>query len=275
VPTLLFGKAILWNWRTEERLCTYQAHDAVSVAVKPDGSGMYTGHKDGKVREWTFPGGRGAGAVGSPAGGGGGARKRPNPDELTAADAGAVVVPIEHHAGVPVDCIRILPGVGGGDGNDDGESAASGNHRVATKSMDGAIHVYDAAARRGVGSWRVPGVKAPKPGAEPGALAERLTSFNADPRGEFIAVGNDDGEVMVFDVATGGVVTAVEQERDFKALNAVRAAAVSADCRHVHACFGPGIVWRAEVVPGTEGEEEREGEGGPGTPPGETLVPAV
>ena len=40
----------------------------------------------------------------------------------------------------------------------------------------------------------------------------------------------------------------------------VRAAAVSRDCRRVHAAFGPGVVWRAEVVPGLDDEE------GPGTP---------
>ena len=37
--TLIEGTAILWNWRTEERLCTYAVGDAVSVAVKPDGGG--------------------------------------------------------------------------------------------------------------------------------------------------------------------------------------------------------------------------------------------
>jgi hypothetical protein len=33
----------------------------------------------------------------------------------------------------------------------------------------------------------------------------------------------------------------------------------------VHACFGPGIVWRFEVVP--ELDDEEDGTEGPGTPP--------
>lgn len=213
----------------------------MSVAVKPDGSGMYTGHKDGKVREWTFP------TVAVLSGGDKKAKKRSHADSLNAADAGAVVVPIgeAHHAGVAVDCIRVLPG----------ETPSA--HRLATKSVNGAMAIFDVESRKGLASWTVPGKK--KPSAS--ELMDSLTSFNADPLGEFVAVGNDDGEVMVYDVASGEVVKTMEQDRDFKALNLVRAAAVSADCRHVHACFGPGIVWRMEVVP-----ELEEAEQGPGTP---------
>ena len=242
------GTAIVWNWRTEERLVTYSCGDAITVAVKPDGCGMFTGHKDGKVREWTFPPADDASDASARKTIG---KKRATADSLTAADAGAVVVPIgeAHHAGVAVDCIRVLPG------------DRAGTHRLATKSADGKMQVFDLDAGKGLAAWRVPGVKR----RVSGELMERLTSFNADPAGEFIAVGNDDGEVMVYDVAAGEVVKTIEQDRDFKALNLVRAAAVSADCRHVHACLGPAIVWRMEVVPELQ---ELEGDAdAPGTPP--------
>ena len=85
------------------------------------------------------------------------------------------------------------------------------------------------------------------------------------PSGEFLAVGNGEGEVATYDVATGQVIKIVEADRDFKHLNLVRAAGVSRDCRHVHAAFGPGIVWRFEVVP--ELDDEDDGTEGPGTPP--------
>jgi WD40 repeat protein len=91
VSLALDGTAILWNWRTEERVCTYKVGDAVSVTVKPDGSGMYTGHKDGKVREWTFPAPAAPppGNAKQPVAG----TKRANADVLTAAEAGAVAGP--------------------------------------------------------------------------------------------------------------------------------------------------------------------------------------
>ena len=76
-------------------------------------------------------------------------------------------------------------------------------------------------------------------------------------------MGNAEGELFVYDVATGETVKTVEQDRDFKSLNLVRSAAVSADCRHAHAVFGPGTIWRSEVVPELEGLEED----GPSTPP--------
>ena len=91
-------------------------------------------------------------------------------------------------------------------------------------------------------------------------LRSALSSFGCDPSGEFLAAGNSDGETYVYDVATGAAIKTVKQDRDFKGLNRVRAAAVSRDCRRVHAAFGPGVVWRAEVVPGLDDEE------GPGTP---------
>ena len=275
VSLSLDGTAILWNWRTGERLLTYVVHDAVSVAVKPDGTGMYTGHKDGKVREWTFP---------ADLGNNNNNKKRAQADSLTAEDAGAVVVPIgpAHHAGVAVDCIRILPPAITTSTTEKTETdsdptststSTSSRHRLVTKSVNGAMHVYDAEARVGVSSWKVPGVVKPRAAD----VTDTITSFNADPKGEFIAVGNTDGEVLVYDVVSGEVLKSVEQDRDFKALNLVRASAVSADCRHVLACFGPGIVWRMEVVPELEELVEREGVkegGGPGTPPEGGDAPA-
>ena len=84
-----------------------------------------------------------------------------------------------------------------------------------------------------------------------------------DAKGEFVVAGDADGVVCVFDVASGECVKQIEQDRDFKDKNVVRACGVSPDCRHVHACMGPGIVWRMEHVPELDDEETD----GPGTPP--------
>ena len=111
--------------------------------------------EDGKVREWAFPVADAAAATPSQA------KKAktsnaPKGDALSAAAAGAAVVPVGQHA-CAVDCIRLLPaegaqaagpggaGAGGagpggaaaGGAGQGGEAAGAGGARVVTKSMDG------------------------------------------------------------------------------------------------------------------------------------------
>jgi WD40 repeat protein len=147
------------------------------------------------------------------------------------------------HGKNPVDCVKVAAG------------------KLFSKSVDGTVSVLDLESGKTVTTWKVEDCA--KPGAKD--LLDGLTSFGVDPAGEFLAVGNGEGEVSTYDVSTGQVINTVDQDRDFKHLNLVRAAGVSKDCRHVHACFGPGIVWRFEVVP--ELDDEEDGTEGPGTPP--------
>ena len=244
------GTVTVWNWRTAQVVCAFKAGDAIAVEMPDEGDVVITGHADGDVVVWPVAGEENAEAFerkkkradmrGAMAGTVGNvkalARDETKPAAVTVNLAGA-------HTGVAVDCVRCLPG-----------------DRLATKSVDGVVCVRGArsspASSAAATTWKVPGCAKPKKHE----LRSSLSSFGCDPLGEFLAVGNSDGETFVYDVATGLAIKTVKQDRDFKGLNAVRAAAVSRDCRRVHAAFGPGVVWRAEVVPGLDDEE------GPGTP---------
>ena len=216
------GVAVVWNWRTQAKLGEFNVGDAISLAVKPDGCGVYTGHKGGFVKEWTIPEKLAKSAL----------------SKLAGTALGVVC-----HGKNPVDCVKVTAG------------------KLFSKSVDGTVSVLDLESGKTVTTWKVEDCA--KPGAKD--LLDGLTSFGVDPAGEFLAVGNGEGEVSTYDVSTGQVINTVDQDRDFKHLNLVRAAGVSKDCRHVHACFGPGIVWRFEVVP--ELDDEEDGTEGPGTPP--------
>ena len=237
------GTVTVWNWRTAQVMCVFEAGDAVAVEMPAGGDVVFTGHADGGVLAW--PVNAAASASDVPRRDGAVLGTAGNVKALARHEAAAVAVHLAGaHTGAAGDCVRCLPG-----------------DRLATKSVDGVVCVR--AARSSPASksaatttWRVPGRVTPKKHE----LRSALSSFGCDPAGEFLAAGNSDGETFVYDVATGDLIKAVKQDRDFKGLNAVRAAAVSRDCRRVHAAFGPGVVWRAEVVPGLDDEE------GPGTP---------
>ena len=215
------GNAVVWNWRTQAKLGAFQVGDAIALAVKHDGSGVYTGHKGGFVKAWTLP------------------------ESLDEIPEKGIALGVVCHGKNPVDCLRVTPG------------------KLFSKSVDGTIGVLDLGSGKTVQTWKVEDCV--KPSAKD--LLDGLTGFGVDPAGEFLAVGNGEGEVATYDVSTGQVIKIVEADRDFKHLNLVRAAGVSRDCRHVHAAFGPGIVWRFEVVP--ELDDEDDGTEGPGTPPEE------
>ena len=243
------GTVTVWNWRTAQVICVFEAGDAIALEMPAEGDVVFTGHADGDVVAWPAPRltdakatkatARTAAKTGAVSG-----TVDANVKALTRSEAAASAVHLAGaHASSAVDCVRCLPG-----------------DRLATKSVDGVVCVRAArsspAAAAATTTWKVPGCAVPRKHE----LRSALSSFGCDPSGEFLAAGNSDGETYVYDVATGAAIKTVKQDRDFKGLNRVRAAAVSRDCRRVHAAFGPGVVWRAEVVPGLDDEE------GPGTP---------
>ena len=241
------GTVTVWNWRTARVVCAFEAGDAIALEMPADGNVVFTGHADGDVVAWpvdekaekneTAPARASAVSGTVPK----------NVKALARHETAAVTVHLAGaHTGTPVDCVRCLPG-----------------DRLATKSVDGVVCVRGACSSPAAAAekstfltWKVPGCAKPRKHE----LRSALSSFGCDPSGEFLAAGNSDGETYVYDVANGALIKTVKQDRDFKGLNSVRAAAVSRDCRRVHAAFGPGVVWRAEVVPGLDEEE------GPGTP---------
>ena len=79
-----------------------------------------------------------------------------------------------------IDCIRWLP-----------------NHRVATKSSDGRLFVWDTATWERAVAIKVPGCP---PGCEP-------SLFGVTPSGDFLVAGNSSGDTFVYDAATGSRIT--------------------------------------------------------------------
>ena len=233
----------VWDWRAATVICAFATGDAISLEMPNAGDVVYTGHADGTVVAWKVAEDKNSKktiSVGSVSG-----DKQSDTTALDYKSAKATSINLgTAHSASPVDCVRCLPG-----------------DRLVTKSVDGVVCVKkditkSAEKESTAVTFKVPGCVAPKKKE----LKKSLTSFGCDPNGEFLASGNSDGETYVYDLQSGTVIKCVKQDRDFKSLNPVRAAAVSRDCRRVHAAFGPGVVWRAEVVPGLDDEE------GPGTP---------
>ena len=81
------GNAVVWNWRTQAKLGAFQVGDAISLAVNPDGSGVYTGHKGGFVKAWTLP---------------------ENLDKKTPEKG--IALGVVCHGNNPVDCLKVAAG---------------------------------------------------------------------------------------------------------------------------------------------------------------------
>ena len=232
------GVARTWDWRQGADLGAVSCPDAVSLAVTPDAAFAFIGRADGALFAWPLP-------------------KAPSEKETSSAGAISKPFPADRLAEVAklpaaAECLRALPG-----------------DRLAAKCVDGFVRVFSIQKEKGekvvltvVREWRAAGqARPPRSALLRGGFSH---AFGCDEAGDFLALGNAEGEFVCYDVQSGEAIKTIDQDRDFKALNGVTAAGVSNDCRHVYACFGPGIVWRAEVVPGIEDDEEA-----PRTPPEE------
>ncbi|CAK0786987.1 hypothetical protein CVIRNUC_010203 [Coccomyxa viridis] len=201
------GTVRFWDVVTQQRLATVPA-EATAMAVSPGGDVLATGGRKGSLHLWQLQDNLDA----DPARSHLQASILVEDAEELASDSGA-----QHWEAV--DSLRFLAG-----------------GRLASKSLDGRMLVWDTAQRLQLASWKVPGCSARGGRGEAGGFA-------ATSSGGHICAGNSSGDVRVYDTHTGKQVALVSP---IKVTGPVLACALSDDCRHLLAAVGNGYVFRYE-----------------------------
>lgn len=214
------GNIRLWHASREECTASYSS-DALSLAVSPDGSHVVTGGKKGALHMYQIPD----------------ECRDPMPSNGLEAQTSAEreLLNMEcsssgkHTEGI--DCMRYFSA-----------------HRLATKSVDGRMTVWDLEARTQISTWKVPSCSIG------GGLSSRC-QFGATPDGAYICVGNTTGDVYVYDTSDGKRMTHVAP---IKVSAPVRACGLSPDCRHLLAVVGNGFIFRFEYRKGGAEVSDKE-----------------
>jgi len=123
-----------------------------------------------------------------------------------------------------VDCVRVV------------------NDVVFAKTTNMCFGTFDLKRNESLHSWEAPNKHhRAKARLDP-------TRFGVTSDGAFLACGDavSTGIVYTYDARTGELVSELEPLR---VTGVVRAAHVSDHCRHVLASYGPGVVWRYEIIP--------------------------
>jgi len=123
-----------------------------------------------------------------------------------------------------VDCVRVV------------------NDVVFAKTTNMCFGTFDLKRNESLHSWEAPNKHhRAKARLDP-------TRFGVTSDGSFLACGDavSTGIVYTYDARTGELVSELEPLR---VTGVVRAAHVSDHCRHVLASYGPGVVWRYEIIP--------------------------
>ncbi|KAK3240882.1 hypothetical protein CYMTET_49314 [Cymbomonas tetramitiformis] len=211
------GTMRVWDWEQEKCLTVFEANTVTAVAFDLDGTAVITGHSNGSLRLWDLPLKEMPGAK----------RKRETAYESVAArvsmrEASRLLQLAENGHERAVDCLRMLS---------DG--------RLITKSVDGRIYIWqynNTTPLNRIHAMKVPGCP---------QTTDYFSSFGVTTSGDFLAAGNNSGEVYVFNTTSG---TKVANFSPTKVSDTVRACEISDDCRHVLAVFGDGFIWRYEFV---------------------------
>ncbi|KAK9807273.1 hypothetical protein WJX73_006418 [Symbiochloris irregularis] len=203
------GTLKVWDVARETCLATH-ATDAACLAIHPTGRWLVTGSKRGTLKLYhiPLPGRDSTVQLQAPSG--------PN-GQVIKMKSGT-----SH--GDTVDCLRFLPG-----------------GRLASKSGDGTMNVWDFDARSVISSWKVPS----------GGMGARC-AFGSTADGRFICVGNSQGHVYIYDSSSGARMTHVAPG---KVSAPVRACGLSQDCRHLLVAMGQGFIFRHEAcIPAPKAE---------------------
>ena len=126
-----------------------------------------------------------------------------------------------------VDCVRVV------------------NDVVFAKTTNMCFGTFDLKRNESLHSWEVPN-------KQHRAKARLENSrFGVTSDGKFLACGDgvNSGVVYTYDARTGTLISELEPLR---VTGVVRAAHVSDHCRHVLASYGPGVVWRYEIIPSVD-----------------------
>lgn len=200
---------MIYHWNAEDGtlLHTVVGKDATAVAVEPAaGNGiraLITGHKTGQIKRWALSVLKDTTQ-----------RKRARvADDL----------PMHAHSRT-LDCLAFLP-----------------RNRLASKSTDGKVVVWDYLTMKQVCAWQV----------RVHGKDSNFSHFGPTEDGSYIATGTGDGHVHIHCSSTGRNMATLSP---VKVSGPVTCSIISADCNHVLASLGAGFIFRFEYgVPAAEG----------------------
>ncbi|GIL73165.1 hypothetical protein Vretimale_4757 [Volvox reticuliferus] len=261
VPGLLLSLGLdssIRLWDVAAGICLAEmASDAITLETHPEGGCFFTGHSGGRICRWNLDLDITARVAGEPSG-----EKPVGVPDVSPTEAvrdapvpsgglrgpeprlGPIfrlalrgVPPTPQQLALPsnplgdvVDCVRCLSG-----------------ERLAAKSSDGKLVVWDLGRGVQVLSLRIPGTHPPA-GAGQGAAAALRNGrcrFSVTRDGDFICVGNPAGDVYVYDTSSGARAAHYSAQ---KVRGAARAAALSEDGRHLLTVHGNGYILRYEYI---------------------------
>ncbi|GIL42825.1 hypothetical protein Vafri_678 [Volvox africanus] len=246
-------------WDVAAGICLAEmASDAITLETHPEGGCFFTGHNGGRICRWNLELDMTTRIAGEPAG------EKPlgapdlSPSAAAVPDAPAPsgglqgleprhgptyrlalrgVPPTPQQLALPgnplgevVDCVRCLSG-----------------ERLAAKSSDGKLVVWDLGRGVQMLSLRVPGTHPPAGSWQGAAAALRngRCRLSVTRDGAFICVGNPAGDVYVYDTSSGARAAHYSAQ---KVRGPARAAALSEDGRHLLTVHGNGYILRYEYI---------------------------
>ncbi|CAL8464853.1 g4388 [Coccomyxa elongata] len=216
------GNVRVWDVPTETCMASFAA-DATALAFHPEGNLLVTGGRKGVLYTCHLP----ESCAGTMEFFGNSVAKK---QKTGMQDSRRQVLEMDGEARhfEAIDCMRILPG-----------------NRLATKSGDGRMIVWDLAAKKQISCWKVPSCNSK------GGYKE-VCKFGSTSQGDYICAGNSIGDVRVYDVSSGRQVALVSP---IKISAPVRACGLSEDCRHLVAVLGNGYIFRYEYRKPSSAEE--------------------
>jgi len=124
------------------------------------------------------------------------------------------------------------------------------------KTTDARVETFDLKKDASIKSWQLP-FSSYRAKAKANALPCR---FGVTSDGKFFACGDnlDTGIVYVYDVQSAELIS---QLKPLRVTGVVHAVAVADHCRHVFSSYGPGVVWRYEIIPRVDDDNGANREG--------------
>lgn len=125
------------------------------------------------------------------------------------------------------------------------------------KTTDARVETFDLKKDASIKSWQLP-FSSYRAKVKANALPCR---FGVTSDGKFFACGDnlDTGIVYVYDVQSAELIS---QLKPLRVTGVVHAVAVADHCRHVFSSYGPGVVWRYEIIPRVDDDDGAANRGG-------------
>ncbi|KAJ3158130.1 hypothetical protein HDU86_003082 [Geranomyces michiganensis] len=203
----------LWHIGAKKALCEYHVKNVVSATFHPNGLSFLTSKRKGVVVQWEVP----EEVIGLSDTDARQAKMRSFEDEseVMPRDAPYMGGPFSYHTQA-VDCIEYV------------------GNRVLSKSVDGKIVLWDPTENEIVRSFHVKGSSNNNHGR-----------FSISSCKQYFCIGNNSGNVFVYNLSTGKLVTVLEHPRSTKA---VLSCAFSADDSNIVYVGGDALIWRFDYI---------------------------